>query len=109
METDADGNRLLTTGIWRSDSAPPLSVQGGQGMHFVVTNPNVLPASLSVSANSGEEHSSIVAPSGAADFGFSIFGNEPHSWTFNPSIETDGSTLIWKLFSTWIPGDPPNP
>ena len=78
-------------------------------MHFVVTNSNVLPATLSISGDDGEEATSIVAPLGTADFRFSNFGNEPHSWTFTPSIDTDGSILSWKLFSTWIPGDPPNP
>ena len=57
METDADGNRLLITGLWRSDSTPSLTVQGGQGMHFVVTNSNVLPATLSISGDDGEEAS----------------------------------------------------
>jgi hypothetical protein len=107
-DTDVDGNRLLTAGIWRSDSTPNLEVQGGQGMHFVVTNTGVLGVSVSVTANDGEEQSSTIAALGVGDLRFSNFGPEPHTWRFNPSIESEGSVVSWRLHSTWIPGDPPN-
>src|SRR6266700_3200418 len=104
---DSDGRRLLTSGSWNSGTN--LTVQGGQGMHFNISNANVLGTTITIAANSGESHSTIITPLGSADLQFSIFGNEPMGWTFNISTNSDAFIVTWCLYSTWIPGDPPNP
>lgn len=107
-EADSDGRRLLTTGSWTADSAPDVTVQGGQVMHFAVKNANVLGVSLSIKAQTGEEHGMIILPGTTGDYVFSQFGSEPMGWRFTPSITSDAAVVTWKLYSTWIPGDPPN-
>jgi len=107
-EVDSDGRRLLTTGSWTADSTPDVSVQGGQSMHFAVTNANLLGVSLSIKAQDGQEHGMIILPATIGDYVFASFGNEPMGWTFTPTIDSDAAVVTWKLFSTWIPGDPPN-
>lgn len=105
--TDSDGLRLLTSGSWNSGTT--LMVQGGQGMHFKISNTNVLGTTITITAQSGESHSSIILPMGSVDLTFSIFGNEPMGWTFNISTDSDAFIVTWCLYSTWIPGDSPNP
>ena len=108
-DVDSGGRRLLTTGSWTAGSTPDVSVQGGQSMHFAVTNANILGASVSIKAQDGEQFGMIILPATTGDFVFASFGNEPTSWTFTPTIDSDAAVVTWKLYSTWIPGDPPNP
>jgi hypothetical protein len=105
--TDGTGRRLLTSGTWNSGTN--LSEQGGQGMHFHVSNLNPLGTSITIAAGSGESHSAIITPLGSADLEFSVFGNEPMGWDFDVSTDSDAFIVAWCLYSTWIPGDPPNP
>ncbi len=107
-EVDSDGRRLLTSGSWTADSTPDVAVQGGQSMHFAVTNVNVLGVSLTINAQDGQQQGGLILPGMTADYIFSAFGREPMGWTFSPKIDSDAAVLTWKLFSTWIPGDPPN-
>lgn len=104
---DSQGRRLLSTGIWNRSTS--LSIAGGQSMHFEVKNLNVLGTTIRLNANSGESKGAVILPQSTADFEFSIFGNEPMGWRFD--INTDSSAFLvqWKLYSTWIPGDPSNP
>lgn len=98
----------MTSGIWGAGSTD-LTVQGGQGMHFAVTNTSVHLTPLSIKSQfAGDEQSKIVPPGTSADYEFSNFGREPIGWTFTASVEVDTASIAWKLFSTWIPGDPPN-
>ncbi|MCI0683037.1 MAG: hypothetical protein L0Y71_13125 [Gemmataceae bacterium] len=100
--------RSLRAGVWRSDRTPPLRVQGGQVMRFVVRNTGLLPTQVSIAAHTGETIARYIAPGSSAEFRFSMFGSEPMSWTFTATISADGAVLPWELFSTWVPGDPPN-
>ena len=103
---DADGNRLLDNGVFNSSAR--LTEQGGQLMHFQLTNQNVLGTTITVEAMSGEKHSVLILPQMTADMSFSMFGPEPRTWTFTVDTDSDAFVVSWALFSTWIPGDPPN-
>ena len=105
---DSSGRRLLTTGSWTAESTPVISIQGGQSMHFAVSNANALGVSISITAQDGEQQGSIILPATTADYIFAAFGAEPMGWTFTPTIDSDAAVVTWQLFSTWIPGDPPN-
>jgi hypothetical protein len=104
---DSDGNRLLDNGTW--NSATSLIEQGGQLMHFQITNQNVLGTTITIKADTGESHSLVIGPQLTGDISFSIFGPEPRTWNFTIDTNSDAFTVSWALFSTWIPGDPPNP
>jgi len=104
---DSDGRKILTSGSWNSGTT--LTVRGGQGMHFSVSNANILGTTLTIAADTGETHSQVIVPLGTADFLFSIFGNEPRGWRFSISTNSDAFIVTWCLYSTWVPGDPANP
>jgi hypothetical protein len=80
-------------------------------MNFVVHNGNVLGTTLTIEADTGEKHSAVIPPGVTDDtnFSFSIFGPEPRTWNFDVSTNSDAFVVTWCLYSTWIPGDPPNP
>jgi hypothetical protein len=106
-DTDSDGNRLLNSGTWNGGTT--LSVQGGQAMHFQLNNLNVLGTTINISADrTGKTKGLILVPSVSGDITFSVFGKEPMGWTFTVSTDSDAFLVGWQLFSTWIPGDPPN-
>lgn len=100
--------RLLKAGSWSANITA--SVQGGQGMHFIVTNTNVLGTTLTIKADTGEKHSALIPPVTTDDtnFNFSIFSPEPRTWGFEISTDSDAFVVTWCLYSTWIPGDPSN-
>jgi hypothetical protein len=104
--TDDQGWRLLDTGTWNGSAT--LSYQGGQGMHFQVKNVNVLGTTLSIHSNLGGDQSQLIGPGMTLDLTFSCFGSEPMGWTFDISSDSDAFIVAWRLFSTWLPGDPPN-
>jgi hypothetical protein len=104
---DGNGNRLLDSGVW--NGATTVTEQGGQLMNFQLTNQNILGTTITISADTGESHDLIIGPQGVGDMSFSIFGGEPRTWTFSIDTNSDAFVVSWALFSTWIPGDPPNP
>jgi hypothetical protein len=77
-------------------------------MHLAVTNANVLGVSLSIQSQDGQQQGGIILPGTTADYLFASFGSEPMGWKFSPTINSDAAVVTWKLFSTWVPGDPPN-
>lgn len=102
--------RLLTSGTWNSNTT--LSIQGGQGMWFKVTNINVLGTTIRISDNLGQSKASVILPQTTVNFLFTCFGNEPMSWSFDIRSESDAFIVTWELWSTWIPGmqhNPPSP
>lgn len=103
---DSDGKRLLQSGSWTGSST--VSVQGGQGMHFVLTDNNVLGTTITIDSNLGGSKSLVLVPAVDMDMEFDCFGSEPMGWTFNISTDSDAFVVLWKLYSTWVPGDPPN-
>jgi large repetitive protein len=96
---DAQGRQLLWSGAWNEDSK--LKCDGGQGIHFVVTNINATGTTLQVSASDGETSSALTA-----DLNFAMFGQEPISWSFEISSASDAFTVTYCLYSTWIPSPP---
>lgn len=100
------GYRLLTSGIWSSNTS--LAISGGQGMWFKIRNTNVLGTTIRIRAQSGETRSSIILPASSVEFVFAIFGNEPMGWRFDISTDSDAFMVTWELWSTWVPGMPPN-
>ena len=106
-EVDAGGRRILTAGSWAANSTPPLSIKGGQSMHFAVTNINILGVQLTIKTQYDQEKSLTILPGVTGDYVFETFGDLPINWTFTPSIDSDAGVVTWKLFSTWLPGDAP--
>ena len=106
MDQDSQGRRLLQSGTWNGNAG--LDVQGGQGMHFSVRDLNVLGTTITINSNLGGSQSQILVPQVPQDLEFSCFGREPMGWHFDVSTDSDAFLVGWQLFSTWLPGDPPN-
>lgn len=104
--TDADGRRLLGQGSW--NGATSKSYQGGQGMHYQLKNVNALGTTITINSNLGGNKSLLILPQQTADMQFDCFGTEPMGWTFDISTDSDAFIVAWTLYSTWLPGDPPN-
>ena len=77
-------------------------------MHLQITNQNVLGPTISIKAMTGEKKEAIIPPQGSSDLSFSMFTPEPRTWTFDVDTNSDAFVVRWTLFSSWIPGDPPN-
>jgi hypothetical protein len=79
-------------------------------MLFVVENTNpLLPVYITVTADDRQTQSAVIPPKGTRQLRFSSFGGpSPRIWTFFPSFNSDGSIVTWKLYSSWVEGDPPN-
>ena len=95
-----------SSGSWTSDTN--FKAQGGQLMTFKVKNTNVLGTTLTIGSNLGGTQSLIIPTLGSMDFEFTCFGAEPMGWKFDISTNSDAFIVIWELFASWIPGDPPN-
>ena len=106
VERDSQGRKLHSSGTWNSNTN--LNVHGGQGMHFWIKNTNVLGTTIRITDSMGQSRAGVIPPLGTVDFVFTCFGAEPMSWTFDIRSESDAFIVIWKLYSTWVPGDPPN-
>jgi len=104
--TDAEGFKLLDGGSWNGSAN--LKYRGGQIMHFQIKNVNVLGTTITISSNLSGSKSLIIAPTATVDMRFDCFGSEPMGWTFDVSSDSDAFIVAWKLFSSWVPGDPPN-
>ena len=98
--------KLLDSGSWNGASSS--HYQGGQAMHFKIKNVNVLGTTITIDSNLGGSQSIIILPQTMADLTFTCFGAEPMGWTFDISSDSDAFIVTWQLFSTWVPGDPPN-
>ena len=98
--------RLLTSGVWNSNTT--LSVQGGQGMWFKIRNTNVLGTTIRITDQARQTKQSIILPASSVEFLFAIFGTEPMGWQFDIRTESDAFMVTWELWSTWVPGMPPN-
>jgi hypothetical protein len=99
--------KTLDSGSWNGPTSA--SYQGGQLMHYQITNVNILGTTITIDSNLGGTQSSIILPTQTVDFKFTCFGSEPMGWTFNISTASDVFLVTWQLSSTWVPGDPPNP
>jgi hypothetical protein len=98
--------KLLDRGSWNADTSS--HYQGGQGMHYKIKNINVLGTTITIDSNLDGSKSLIIPPQTALDMNFSCFGSEPMGWKFEISSNSDAFIVTWELYSTWIPGDPPN-
>ncbi|MCQ3975932.1 MAG: hypothetical protein DPW09_21060 [Anaerolineae bacterium] len=77
-------------------------------MHFILRNLNVLGTTIRITDHTGQSDARIILPMGTTDMTFAIFGAEPMGWKFDIRTESDTFLVQWKLYSTWVPGDPPN-
>jgi hypothetical protein len=106
---DAGTLRFLTMGLWRSDLTPPIRIQGGQVMRFVLNNVNAKDVTVSIDSIAGKQTVNVPGSS-SAEARFKCHGDEPMYWAFTPIFEetalSGGDVVAWKLYSTWIPGDP---
>jgi hypothetical protein len=98
--------KLLDQGSWNSDTSS--HYQGGQGMHYKIKNINVLGTTITIDSNLDGSKSLIIPPQTTMDMNFSCFGAEPMGWKFDISSNSDAFIVTWQLYSTWVPGDPPN-
>ena len=105
--TDAEGNRFLKGGTWNGNSN--LNVKGGQVMHFEISNLNVLGTTITITSNLGGKKSLIIPPMMTLSMVFDCFGSEPMGWNFSIETNSDAFIVAWKLYSSWVTGDPPNP
>lgn len=105
QKKNARGWRLHSSGSWNGETS--LQVQGGQAVHLRVTNANVLGVVITIATAVASETMTI-PPLGTADYFYSHFGNEPMTWRFDISTISDAMVATYCLYSTWIPGDPPN-
>jgi hypothetical protein len=108
-DRDSDGRSLLQSGVWNGDTT--LSVQGGQAMHFVISNLNVIGTQIEITASpfNDTRRADVPAQLSVGLDPFARFGAEPMEWDFEISTEADTFLVEWCLFSTWVPGDPNNP
>ncbi len=104
--SNPENYQLLTSGVWNSNST--LQVRGGQGMWFKIRNTNVLGTTIRITDQAGQVKQSVILPASSVEFVFAIFGSEPMGWRFDISTESDAFMVTWELWSTWIPGMPPN-
>lgn len=112
---DSEGRRLHSAGTWL-EQRERLTVQAGQGIHLVLRNGNVLPVDVDVrdtSFTAGNlQRTVVLPPSGEAHIVLSKFGAEPMTWDLLISSaegrERGVFVVNWQLYSTWVPGDPPN-
>ena len=95
------------SGSWNSDTT--YVKKGGMTMKFEVKNINVLGTTLTIASNYGGSQSKIIPPFSTIEFSFDCFRNEPMTWNFDISTNSDAFIVTWVLYSTWITGDPPNP
>jgi hypothetical protein len=98
--------RLLTSGAWNANTT--LTVQGGMAMWFKIRNTNVLGTTIRITDQAGQVKQSIILPASGVEFVFSVFGAEPMGWRFDIQTESDAFMVTWELWSTWVPGMPPN-
>ncbi len=106
LPRDKNGHRLHSKGLWNGSTS--LTVSGGQIMHFELKNLNAIGTTIRINASTGEKKSSIILPLSTVDLEFSIFTTEPMGWKFDIETESDAFLVQWTLYSSWIPGDPPN-
>ena len=95
------------SGSWNKDTS--YVKKGGMTMKFEVKNVNLLGTTLTIDSNYGGSQSKIIPPLTTMDFTCTCFGNEPMTWKFDISTNSDAFIVSWTLYSTWILGDPPNP
>jgi hypothetical protein len=105
-DTDNTKLRVLASGIFDGDDS--LQFHGGQAMRFKLKNLNILGAQIRISAKN-EDKQLLIPPLSSTDVEFTCFRNEPMYWEFDISTISDAFKVQWILYSTWIPGDPPNP
>jgi len=94
-----------SSGSWNSDTS--FAINGGQKIKFEVKNVNLLGTTLTIATNHGGD-SKIILPGSVAIFEFFVFGSEPAPWKIDISSNSDAFIVAWTLYSSWIPGDPPN-
>lgn len=104
--SNPDNYRLLSSGAWNSNTT--LAIRGGQGMWFKIRNTNVLGTTIRIREQSGQVKQSIILPASTVEFVFTVFGSEPMGWRFDISTDSDAFVVTWELWSTWVPGMPPN-
>lgn len=104
VDRDDEGRLLLTSGTWNGDAS--LSLMGGQGMHFVITNINVVGTTITIESSDGSQDSALILPQTSADLKFARFGQEPLSWDFHVSSDSDAFIVNWCLYSTWVTSPP---
>jgi hypothetical protein len=96
-----------SSGSWNAGST--MHAQGGQAMTFKVKNASVLGTTLTITSNLDGTRSLIIPPLTTMDFEFTCFGSEPMGWKFDISTDSAAFIVTWDLYSTWVPGDLPNP
>lgn len=104
--SNPENYQLLTSGVWSSNTS--LQVRGGQGMWFKIRNTNVLGTTIRITDQAGQVKQSVILPASSVEFVFAVFGNEPMGWQFDIRTESSAFMVTWELWSTWIPGMPPN-
>jgi len=93
-------------GVWKEDTT--FEAHLGQIVIIKVNNVNVLGTTIMIESNSGQSYQMILLPQQRHEFKFSKFGCEPTYWKFDISTQSDAFIVTYEIWSTWIPGMPPN-
>lgn len=103
--------RFHSTGLWNDSQT--VEIYGGQAVEFYLENRDVLPTAITIHlvspTTTTDSQSLLLLPLGKGRIRFSIFGAEPILYRFTIKLEADSPQVQYALYSTWIPGDPPNP
>jgi hypothetical protein len=103
---DSQGRRQHSSGTWNGNTS--LTIDGGMSMHFEIKNLNVVGTTIKITANNNDSKEAIILPQSTVDLEFAEFGPEPKGWGFDVETDSDAFLVGWKLYSSWIPGDPNN-
>jgi hypothetical protein len=94
-------------GNWNASTT--LEIQAGQAVELRVRNVNVLGTTIHISEEGGESREGIIPPLTEVRYHFTRFADEPTTWKFRVDSDSDAFMVTWQAYSTWVPGDPPNP
>lgn len=94
--------KVVGFGVWTSDARVTLT--GEQVVRFVVTNNNLLPASLTIEweigGNANERKNLTLLPSQTKEVEFSIFGGRgPRTWSFKITQVSQTLVVSWSALS----------
>jgi peptidoglycan hydrolase-like protein with peptidoglycan-binding domain len=102
---DSQGREFHTAGTLRGSRA--FEAEAGNSVRLELSNLNVNePANITVKTNTGEIGETSLLPNELVDFDFTAKGPEgPFTWKFSIETDSEDSSIEWKLYSNWVPGD----
>src|SRR5262245_44752713 len=101
-DLDSDGNQLHSGGTWNGSTN--IIVQGGQAMHYQITNLNLLGTTITIGADRTQESKSqILGPQGTIDITFTIFGADQWDGSSTSALTATRSLLAGNFIQAGSP------